>query len=154
MRNRIFKKNGEGGFTIVELIMVIVVLGVLATFALPRFPNWNSQARVSAVQGLEGSLHASAALANATQLAAGLSGGASVSMDGQTVEMQHSFPTKAASGIAVSLQTYRGFDFTVVGGHAIFSHQSAGSPGACYAAYAQATGTGMAATISSDTSGC
>ena len=52
------------GFTLIELVMVIVVLGVLSAFALPRFADLNDDAHAAIVEHLSGSLMASARLQN------------------------------------------------------------------------------------------
>jgi MSHA pilin protein MshA len=44
----------QTGFTLIELVIVIVILGVLAAFALPRFADLGNEARTSSLQGLEG----------------------------------------------------------------------------------------------------
>ena len=46
------------GFTLIELIIVIVILGILAAVAVPKFAGLTKEARVSAVKGFAGSLRA------------------------------------------------------------------------------------------------
>jgi len=49
-------KTKQQGFTLIELIVVIVILGVLAAVALPRFLNVANDARRSVMQGVQGSM--------------------------------------------------------------------------------------------------
>ncbi len=57
------KQHKDSGFTLVELVSVIVILGIISVVAVPRFLNLQSDAHVAAVEG------ASAALNDAAQLA-------------------------------------------------------------------------------------
>ena len=59
------------GFTLIELIMVIVILGVLSAFALPRFADLGGDARLASLNALAGTLRSSSNIAHAQQLADG-----------------------------------------------------------------------------------
>jgi len=48
--------RNQKGFTLIELIIVIVVLGILAVTAAPQFINFSSDARTSTVKGLKGAM--------------------------------------------------------------------------------------------------
>ncbi|MCX8084994.1 MAG: prepilin-type N-terminal cleavage/methylation domain-containing protein, partial [Calditerrivibrio sp.] len=50
------------GFTLIELVIVIVILGILAAVAVPKFVDLQSDARKSAVKGLAGAIQSAAAI--------------------------------------------------------------------------------------------
>jgi MSHA pilin protein MshA len=54
--------NKQQGFTLIELVMVIVILGILAATAIPKFTNLQDDARSAAVDGLAGNLGAGSAI--------------------------------------------------------------------------------------------
>ena len=67
----------EKGFTLIELIMVIVLLGLLAAVAIPQFTNLSTQANIAAEQGVVGGVRSGIYTWHANALANGLTGAAS-----------------------------------------------------------------------------
>jgi MSHA pilin protein MshA len=100
------KSNKQQGFTLIELIIVIVILGILAVTASPKFLDLSGDARESTLSGLSGSIKGAANIVYSKALIDGTAGnatGSSVTVNGTAVELNHGYPTADAAGIQLAL---------------------------------------------------
>lgn len=99
------KRRQQSGFTLIELIMVVVILGILSAVAIPRFADLGSEARTASLEGLAGALKSSSSVVHAKWLAAG-STGTSVTMEGSVAVTTTAagYPDALAVGITRAAQ--------------------------------------------------
>lgn len=152
--------NKQRGFTLIELVIVIVILGILAAIAIPHFISVDSDARIAKLNGALGAMKSSAALAHSSSIVKGFAAGTSVVMEGTTVTMADHYPTADTAGILAASQM-SATDFPTTGGGAAAGSTltvtvSGGSSAAtCAFTYTNPATDGIAPTFSVPvTTGC
>ena len=121
--------HAQKGFTLIELIMVIVILGILSAFALPKFADLSGSASKATVQGALGAVKSGAAIAHAQWLANGSTG--DITLENLPVVMVLGYPAQDSLGNLADLSEFSSTDATTAGYVIISSGKTTGDP--CFA---------------------
>ena len=151
------------GFTLLELVVVVIVLGILAAVAVPRFIDVRDESRMVIVETFEDGLRTSAESVKAKARLDGVNikradryvdwngDGDSEDGDGVDLKLDFGYPEQSAFGIDLVIDDLGGFApvSTVSGRRYLFESL----PG-CYVSYRAPTVAGARPVISIETSGC
>lgn len=147
-------KKQNLGFTLIELIVVILILGILAAIAAPKFVDLTGEARKAALNGLRAAVSSASTLANALQVAQGLTPDQSVTIEGATVVlMKNRYPSQATGGIDAAVR-FDSASFETAAPTVTFRVKTAGTPASCSFQYTDATATVPPVIAASITTGC
>lgn len=138
----------QSGFTLIELIIVIVILGILAVTAAPKFINIQDDAAQSAAEGIVGALNSAAVSVRGAALVRGVAGaGGNVSASGSNVAVvAGGYPAATSAGIGSAVDIDASWQGAVSGVNYVYQNGT-GNCTVSYAVTANATNPSFSASV-------
>ena len=148
----------QNGFTLIELVVVIVILGILAVTAAPKFMNLQNDARNASLQGLKGAIQGAAGIVYGKAAIKGVESNpdSSISDGTTTINTAFGYPKATQVDLAAAVNGLK-TDWSCVTGtgttasvNCTFAGKEKtyiGSGDDCYVQYTQATISAAATTI-------
>jgi MSHA pilin protein MshA len=151
-------KTSQKGFTLIELVVVIVILGILAVTAAPKFIDLTSDAKASVVEAVKASINSAADMAHAKALVSGQTNeSGSISAANTTIAVKYGWPTTEAMAALLQLDSEISEVSGAAGSFKYESEKAGASTDAdyCRAVYTnEVTNAETRPAISSKTDGC
>ena len=108
----------SNGFTLIELVIIIVILGILAATAAPKFLNLSTDARIATLESLEGAIRSASNMVNykaVIENKTDCSTDPTIEMQGDTITLRCGYHCPHPNGIGNAVET--GDAFSWVGGN-------------------------------------
>lgn len=135
----------------IELVMVIVVLGILAATALPKFVDLGKDARAAALESMRGSLNASIAMVHGAALIAQKTSGTLTVTGIGNIALVNGYPQNTKANLDLMLQ-YDATSFTTANGS--ITHAKAVTAAGCRITMANSTGINIPPVVNIVITGC